>query len=285
MSEPIRPCLVLEAAATLGCVVLRALGVIPARFASTRFPGKPLAPLAGRSVLQHVWQGATGGKRLARVVVATEDARIVEACRGFGAEAMLTSPDHPSGTDRVAEVVERIGERFDVIVNVQGDEPFVSGTSLERLVEAFETGRPIEMATLAEPLLDGRELFDPHVVKVVTARDGRALYFSRSPIPFHRGASAMHGMDFRADLAERPGGLKGYWKHQGIYAYTPAALFALREMPPSPLEKDEGLEQLRALQAGYTIQVLESDWRSLAVDTPEDLARAVARLAREEIPR
>jgi 3-deoxy-manno-octulosonate cytidylyltransferase (CMP-KDO synthetase) len=233
-------------------------------------------------MIEHVWRGAQSSQGLARLVVATEEARVVDACRGFGAEAILTSPEHPSGTDRVAEVVERLGETFDVVINVQGDEPFVSGSSLDRLVEAFEGGRSIEMATLAEPLLDGRDLFDPHVVKVVTTRDGCALYFSRSPIPFHRGAGPMTGMDFRAALAERPGGLRGYWKHQGIYAYTPAALFGLRGMAPSPLERDEGLEQLRALQAGFTIQVLESDWRSLAVDTPEDLLRAVARLAREE---
>ncbi len=233
-------------------------------------------------MIEHVWRGTRSSERVERLVVATEDARVVDACRGFGAEAILTSPDHPSGTDRVAEVVEQLGEPYDVVVNIQGDEPFVSGTSLDRLVEAFEGGRAIEMATLAEPLLEGRDLFDPHVVKVVTARDGRALYFSRSAIPFHRGAGDMPRADFREALTSRQGGLRGYWKHQGIYAYTPAALFALRGMPPSPLERDEGLEQLRALQAGFTILVLESDWRSLAVDTPDDLLRAVARLARAE---
>jgi 3-deoxy-manno-octulosonate cytidylyltransferase (CMP-KDO synthetase) len=261
--------------------VLRALGVIPARFASTRFPGKPLAPLGDATLLEHVWRGTRSSTRLSRVLVATEDARIVDACARFGAEPMLTSPDHPSGTDRVAEVVERVGERFDVIVNVQGDEPFVSGASLDRLVEAFAVDPVPEMATLAEPMLEGSDLFDPHVVKVVTARDGRALYFSRAPIPFHRGSQGMPPADFRAALASRPGGLAGYLKHQGIYAYTPAALLALRDLPPSPLERDEGLEQLRALQAGFTIRVLHSDWRSLAVDTPADLARAAARLARQ----
>ena len=235
-------------------------------------------------MLQHVWEGARSSKRLSRVIVATEDARIVKAAEAFGAEAMLTSPEHPSGTDRVAEVVERSGEGVDVVVNIQGDEPFVTGASLDRLVEAFEGGG-LEMATLAEPLLDMDDLFDPHAVKVVTARDGRALYFSRSPIPFHRGSGAMPELEFRSALHARPGGLRGYWKHQGIYAYTPAALFALRGMPPSPLERDEGLEQLRALQAGFSIRVLESDWRSLAVDTPADLARAAARLDLKEIER
>ena len=157
-------------------------------------------------MIEHVWRGARSSKGLARLVVATEDARIVDACAGFGAEAMLTSPDHPSGTDRAAEVVERLGERFDVVVNIQGDEPFVSGTSVDRLVSAFEAGSAPEMATLAEPLLQGQDLFDPHAVKVVTARDGRALYFSRAPIPFYRGAGAMPGADFRETLAARPGG-------------------------------------------------------------------------------
>jgi 3-deoxy-manno-octulosonate cytidylyltransferase (CMP-KDO synthetase) len=266
--------------------MLRALGVIPARYASTRFPGKPLAPLGHGTVLSAVVTAAREASRLTRVIVATDDPRIVEACRGFGAEAMLTSPDHASGTDRAAEVVRRAGEPFDVVLNIQGDEPFVTPTSLDRLVAAFE-GRPdLAMATLAEPIDDADELFDPAAAKVVVDGDGAALYFSRSPIPFHRGSGTRLSPDFRAPLGSRPGGLAGYLKHQGIYAYRPATLDALSRMPPSPLEIDEGLEQLRAVQAGIRILVLDSDFRSIAVDTPDDLARAAARLSsRQEIAR
>ena len=266
--------------------MLRALGVIPARYASTRFPGKPLAPLGNGSLLSAVWTAANASVRLTRVIVATEDERIVEACRLLGADAMLTSPDHASGTDRAAEVVRSAGERFDVVVNIQGDEPFVTPTSLDRLVAAFD-GRPdLQMATLAEPLDDPEELFDPGAVKVVTASDGKALYFSRAPIPYHRGSGATLGRDFGAQLATRAGGLAGYLKHQGVYAYRPETLGALTTMAPSPLELDEGLEQLRALQAGIGILVLASDFRSIAVDTPADLARAALRLSsRQEITR
>lgn len=211
-------------------------------------------------------------------MVATEDPRIVEACRVFGAEAMLTSDRHPSGTDRVAEVVLELQEPWEVVVNVQGDEPFVTGTSLDRLVEVFEGENAPEMATLAEPIERVEDLFDPNIVKVVTARDGRALYFSRAPIPYHRGASSALRADFRDALALRPTGLRGYWRHQGIYAYRTPALLALAGTAPSALERDEGLEQLRALQAGYAIRVLESDWRSVSVDTPADLERAAALL-------
>lgn len=256
--------------------MLRALGVIPARFASTRFPGKPLAPLGNGSLLSAVWNAAKASSRLARVIVATEDQRIVDACRGYGAEAMLTSADHVSGTDRAAEVVRRVGEPFEVLVNIQGDEPFVTPTSLDRLVAAFD-GRPeLEMATLAEPLEDASDLDDPGVVKVVAANDGRALYFSRAAIPYHR------------EFGGRPGSgrLAVYQKHQGIYAYRVPTLIALTGMPPSPLELAESLEQLRALQAGIGIQVLASDFRSIAVDTPADLARAALRLtSRQEINR
>jgi 3-deoxy-manno-octulosonate cytidylyltransferase (CMP-KDO synthetase) len=217
--------------------------------------------------------------RIERLVVATDDERILEASRTFGAEAILTSASHASGTDRVAEAVLGLERSFAVIVNVQGDEPFVTGTSLDLLVDAFEGERPPEMATLAEPLGSADELFDPNVVKVVTAMDGRALYFSRAPIPYHRGRGARLAADFRGPLAARPGGLVGYRKHQGIYAYRRETLLALTRLRPSPLERDEGLEQLRALEAGVAIRVLDSDFRSVAVDTPEDLVRAESLLA------
>lgn len=266
--------------------MLRALGVIPARYASTRFPGKPLAPLGNGSLLSAVWSAASAASRLSRVIVATEDERIVAACRGYGAEAMLTSKEHASGTDRAAEVVRRAGEDFDVVVNIQGDEPFVTASALDKLVAAFD-GRPeLAMATLAEPLEAEDDLFDPGAVKVVSAADGTALYFSRAPIPYHRGTASRLAADFREQLRTRPGGLAGYQKHQGLYAYRPATLLALTTMAPSSLEIDEGLEQLRALQAGIRILVLPSDFRSIAVDTEADLARAAARLSRgQEITR
>jgi len=266
--------------------MLRALGVIPARFASTRFPGKPLAPLGNGSLLSAVWTAAHASSRLTRVIVATEDQRIVDACAGYGAEAMMTSPEHVSGTDRAAEVVRRAGEGFDVVVNIQGDEPFVTPTCLDLLVAAFD-GRPgLQMATLAEPLDDPDDLFDPGAVKVVSRNDGMALYFSRAPIPYHRGQATALRLDYRDQLRARPGGLAGYRKHQGIYAYRSSTLFSITTMPPSPLELDEGLEQLRALQAGIGILVLPSDFRSIAVDTPADLARAALRLSsRQEITR
>ncbi len=256
----------------------RALGVIPARFASTRFPGKPLASLGGCTLLERVWRRAAAARCLARVIVATDDERIAAACRTFGAEAWLTG-EHPSGTDRVAEVAARLQGDFPLVVNVQGDEPLLTPSALDRLVEALEARPEVPIATLAEPLEDPDELFDPHVVKVVTRQDGRALYFSRSPIPYYRAAGAG---DLRAALAARPGGLAGYLKHQGIYAYRTAALLALRELPPSRLERDEGLEQLRALEAGFPILVVTSDFRSVGVDTPADLERAALRLAQGE---
>ena len=251
----------------------RVLGVIPARYASTRFPGKPLATLGDRSIVEQVWRRAGEAKRIDRLLIATDDDRIVAACKGFGAEVLMTSASHPSGTDRVAEVVERLGDEHDVVLNVQGDEPLVTPTSLDSLAAAFDAGPTVEMATLAEPLDSVEDLFDPNVVKVVTAGDGRALYFSRAPIPYHRAATGPLAADYRKALASRPGGLAGYRRHQGLYGYRRSTLLALSRRQPSPLETDEGLEQLRALEAGIPIIVVDSDFRSQGVDTPADLER------------
>lgn len=259
--------------------MVRALAVIPARFGSARFPGKPLALLGGSPMIEHVWRRARMASRLESVVVATDDDRIADACRRFGAEVEMTSPEHASGTDRVAEAALKRGRAAEVVVNVQGDEVFVSATALDHLLAVFEESRPPEIATLAEPIRTIDELFDPNSVKVVTGRDARALYFSRAPIPYHRGTAVALRADFRDALGSRPGGLSGYRKHQGIYAFRRDALFAFTRLSPSPLEREEGLEQLRALEAGMNIRIVDSDFQSLAVDTPSDLERAEARLA------
>ena len=224
-------------------------------------------------MLEQVWQRCRAAKKLDRLLIATDDDRIADVARGFGADVRMTSPKHPSGTDRVAEVVQALDGSYRVVVNIQGDEPLLTPTSLDRLIAVFESQDPPQMATLAEPIEDVDELFDPNVVKLVVDDRMRALYFSRSPIPYHRGQASRLDTDFRAALAKRDGGLAGYRKHQGIYAYRTATLKALTERGPSALELDEGLEQLRALQAGCSVHVVDSDFRSMPVDTPADLQR------------
>jgi 3-deoxy-manno-octulosonate cytidylyltransferase (CMP-KDO synthetase) len=258
---------------------LLVLGVIPARYRSTRFPGKPLAPLGKRTMIEEVWRRVADAKRLDRVIVATDDTRIADTATAFGAEIYMTSPDHASGTDRVAEVANGVREDYALVVNVQGDEPLITSTCLDRLIAAFDGDDPPQLATLCEPIADPDDLFDPNVVKLVTDNQGRALYFSRSPIPYHRGEQRSLATDFRSELAGRGGGLSGYSRHQGIYAYSRETLTALTRLSPSTLEVDEGLEQLRALQAGFSIQVVDSDFRSMSVDTPQDLERVTRFLA------
>jgi len=187
---------------------------------------------------------------------------------------MMTSADHPTGTDRVAEVVQAIDEVYDIAINIQGDEPLLTPTSIDRVVEVFDQAPSPDMATLAEPIVSIEELFDPNAVKLVTDSRGRALYFSRSPIPFYRGSLSELQIDFRERLAGRSAGLDGFRKHPGIYAYTRETLLELTRLEPSSLELDEDLEQLRALEAGYVIQVVDSDFCSFPVDTPADLERA-----------
>lgn len=229
-------------------------------------------------MVEQVWRRARQAEKIDRLMIATDDRRILDEASRFGANAVMTAVEHSSGTDRVAEVARTMGEEYGIVVNIQGDEPLLTAASLDRLISAFDaTPRPA-MATLSEPLRSVEELFDPNVVKLVTTDDGRALYFSRSPLPYFRGESGPLHADFTKALRRRAGGMAGYLKHQGIYAYTRETLLELTDMAPSPLERDEGLEQLRALQAGFAIQVVESDFGSISVDTPEDLARVAEKL-------
>jgi 3-deoxy-manno-octulosonate cytidylyltransferase (CMP-KDO synthetase) len=228
-------------------------------------------------MLEEVWRRSSKSSRIDALVVATDDGRIADAAQEFGAQVAMTSNTHVSGTDRAAEVLRSRSETYDVILVVQCDEPLLTGTCLDRLIACFDTDAP-DMATLCEPLDDAEDLFNPNVVKVVTDDRGHALYFSRSPLPFYRGGETRLEADFRPALADRPGGLAGYRKHQGLYAYTRRTLLELTQMQPSSLERDEGLEQLRALQAGCNIRVIDSDFRSFSVDTPEDLKRVATML-------
>lgn len=242
-----------------------AVAVIPARWQASRFPGKPLAPIAGVPMLKRVLDGARGARRLRAVIVATDDARIAEAARSFGAEVALTSADHPTGTDRIAEVARCLSD--DIVVNVQGDEPLVEGFVIDAAVEALEAEPAASMATLAHVVEGGAEravLADPNRVKVVCDRRGRALYFSRAPLPWRRDAAGP-----RAPVLQ----------HIGLYAYRRPFLLDLVGLPRTPLEESEALEQLRALEHGFAIQVaLVSGWRSVAVDVPGDVALVEARL-------
>jgi 3-deoxy-manno-octulosonate cytidylyltransferase (CMP-KDO synthetase) len=232
---------------------MKVIGVIPARYASVRFPGKPLAPLAGRPMVLHVLGAARAARRLDRVLVATDDARIADVVRRDGGEAVFTSPDAASGTDRVAEAAA--GVPADVYVNVQGDEPLMAPENIDLAVETLLAGSDREIATVAVSI-GAAESRDPNVVKVAVAGDGRALYFSRAPIPYARS------------------GRPDYRKHLGIYAYRSPTLAKLAALPPSALERIESLEQLRWLEAGWSIWVGQARADSLGVDTPEDLAKA-----------
>lgn len=228
--------------------------VIPARYGSTRLPGKPLIPIKGKPLVQYAYEIASRTKA-DRVLVATDDKRILEVVRSFGGEAILTSPSHPSGTDRVAEVVR--GMDLEVVINLQCDEPLLSPRYLDMLFDAFEDPR-VQMATLVTSLSQ-QEWLDPNVVKVVRDREGFALYFSRSPIPYPRdGGGPKEGV---------------YWRHVGVYAYRRETLLFLSSLPPSPIEEEEKLEQLRALYHGIKILTLECDHKSPSVDTEEDLRR------------
>ena len=232
-----------------------ALGVIPVRFGSRRFPGKPLALIQGRPMVQWVYENASRAAHLAKLVVATDDERILEAARGFGAETCLTSPRHSSGTERAAEVAA--AHDIPIVINIQGDEPLLRGETIDLLIEALQDPE-LPMATLAYANPDLIRLNDADTVKVVIDAQGYALYFSRSPVPYQAA-------DF-------------FWEHVGIYGFQRDFLLRFPGLPPSRLEDTENLEQLRALDNGYRIKVLETAHSSLSVDTPDDIIRVEERM-------
>jgi 3-deoxy-manno-octulosonate cytidylyltransferase (CMP-KDO synthetase) len=240
--------------------------IIPARWASTRFPGKPLALLHGKPVVQHVWERAQRAKRVGRLIIATDDMRIAEAAFGFGAEITLTSPKHPTGTDRLAEVAAKL-RATPIILNVQGDEPDIAPSTIDRLAAALQDDPRLGMVTAANPLTDPAEVRNPNVVKVVLDREGRAIYFSRSVIP--------HDRDGRGGIT--------YLRHQGIYGYRRKVLLDFVSWKPTPLEQAEKLEQLRALEHGVAIGVIVVRRGSVGVDAPEDLAKAERALRGKKI--
>lgn len=246
---------------------MKVLAVIPARYASTRFPGKPLALLGGRPIIDYAYSTAANTPGVDAAVVATDDERIfshVEQTFGRGS-VMMTSAGHKSGTDRCGEVVHRLageGQAFDVVINLQGDEPFVQPLQLQRLIACFDNP-DTDIATLKTPIGDSHELFSPNNVKVVCTAQGKALYFSRQPIPYRRGEEESEWVHNGC-----------YYKHVGIYAFRPTTLDEVCALPQSSLETSEKLEQLRWLEAGYTIAVCETEAANIGIDTPEDLEAA-----------
>ncbi len=238
---------------------MKAIGVIPARWASTRFPGKILAEIHGRPMIQYVWQQAKKAKLLNDVIVACDDDRVLRVVKGFGGKAVMTSMDHPSGTDRIAEAVGEL--KVDVIVNIQGDEPLISPDVIDMLADSLIKDEEAPMATVARRITNPAVLDNPNVVKVVINRKKEALYFSRFSIPFNRE---------KKDFSDAV-----YYQHLGLYAYRRDFLMKFDQLPKSSLEETEKLEQLRVLEAGYRIKIVETDYETVGVDTPEDLTKVI----------
>lgn len=270
-SRPPHPCPSLPGRKEVCDAALDFRVAIPARYASTRLPGKPLRLLAGRPLIEHVYQRALASGAM-EVVIATDDPRIQEVAEGFGATVCMTSPDHPSGTDRLAEVAEQLRWPEDaIVVNVQGDEPHLPPTLIQQVAAGLAAHPDAGIATVCARISDPDELFDPHVVKVTRDAQDYALYFSRAPIPWHREAFGKK----REQLNALPSGV--WFRHIGLYAYRVAVLARYPHLPPAPAEQAESLEQLRALWHGIRIHVAEAiEVPPPGVDTEADLARAAA---------
>lgn len=245
---------------------MKTLGVIPARYASTRFPGKPLADINGKSMIQWVYQQAQKTKQLDKIVVATDDERIFDHVKGFGGEVMMTEENHQNGTSRCVEVVSNLQdaeEHFEVVVNIQGDEPFIQPEQIARVIIPFKNPK-VEICSLASPINDLDTLLNPNVVKVVMNANGFALYFSRSPIPYIRDSQQKDWLQ------------KGkFYKHLGLYAFRSEILKEIIALSPSDLERAENLEQLRWLENGLSIHMEITSYEGQGIDTPEDLTKLI----------
>lgn len=250
---------------------MQVTAIIPARYASTRFPGKPLAPILGRPMIEHVYTRVARSETVARVIVATDDPRIEQAVKSFGGEVMMTRADHPTGTDRLAEVASQLDS--ELIVNVQGDEPLIDPSMIDQAVRPLLDDPTIKMGTLMSRIDQLDDFYSPNVVKVVTDQTGFALYFSRSPIPCPRDFSA-------EELSSKLDELK-LFRHIGLYVYQRDFLLQYPQLPKTPLENLENLEQLRALETGVRLFVAETDSVCHGVDTPQDLERVVGLMEKE----
>ncbi|MCA1622037.1 MAG: 3-deoxy-manno-octulosonate cytidylyltransferase [Acidobacteria bacterium] len=253
------------------------VAIIPARFSSTRLPGKPLLEIQGRPMVVHVVERALAAPSVSRAVVATDDERIFEAVRSAGHEALMTSPEHASGSDRLAEAAAKID--CDVVVNVQGDEPLIAPETIEVAVGALLEDEGAAVSTTSEPVETAADVLSHDVVKVVVGGGGRALYFSRSPVPFPREAARRYG-SLAAALEVEPRLLATFRKHTGLYVYRRAFLLEYARWPQTPLERAESLEQLRILERGHAIRVVEAAAPSVGVDTEDDLRRVREMLER-----
>jgi len=244
---------------------MKILGIIPARFASTRFPGKPMVQINGKTMIQRVYEQAKKAKSLTDVMVATDDKVIFEHVKSFGGRVVMTDSEHKSGTDRCAEIIEYdIINGWNVAVNIQGDEPFIQPEQIDLVTSCFSAG-DVQIATLVKPITSLKELNNPNTPKVVVNKHKEAIYFSRAPIPYVRGIEMNQWLDHGI-----------FYKHIGLYAYRAGILKKISQLEPSPLELMESLEQLRWIENGYKIKVEFTEQESISIDTPEDLEKALA---------
>jgi 3-deoxy-manno-octulosonate cytidylyltransferase (CMP-KDO synthetase) len=247
--------------------VANIIGIIPARYASTRFPGKPLVDIKGKSMINRVYAQAKKSTSLSSVIVATDDERIFNHVTDFGGEVCMTSSDHPSGTDRCAEVISKMNLTYDAVVNIQGDEPFIDPGQIDLVSKCFDDART-QLATLIKRVSSPEVLFNPNSPKVIINAENFAIYFSRHPIPFLRGVEQNEWLNSHT-----------YYQHIGIYGYSINALQEITKLPPSTLEKAESLEQLRWIENGYAIKTAITTFETLAIDTPADLENILTRMS------